>query len=64
MCVFGLSQNAFCLNYGLLNLVIFGSFLQCWVSCLRNQLRLQFSMDVSQTLQTYWEHIENVHVGF
>ena len=37
----------------LINLVIYAAFLQCRVWRLCNQFLLQFSMNVSQTLQTY-----------
>ena len=41
-----------------------GNFVQCTVWSLCDQIITQFSMDVSQTLQTYCGHITNVHVGF
>ena len=47
-----------------LNLVILAAVLHCMVSSLCNQLLLQVSMNVSQTLQTYCGHIEAVYVGF
>ena len=40
------------------------AFLLCRVSSLHNQLLLQFSMNVSQTLQTNCGYIEDVHVDF
>ena len=40
------------------------AFLHCRVSSLGNRLLLQFSMNVSHTLQIYCGHIEDVHVGF
>ena len=39
-------------------------FLHCRVWSLCNQLLLQFSIYVSQTLQTNCGHIEDVYVGF
>ena len=48
----------------LFKLRYFGSFLHSRVWSLCNQLLLQFSMDASQTLQTYCAHITDVHVGF
>ena len=47
-----------------LNIVILAAVLHCRVSSLCNQLLLYFSMNVSQTLQRYFVHIEIVHVGF
>ena len=47
-----------------LDLVVFGSFFFCMVWSLCNQLLLQFSVDVSQTLQTYYGWIEDVHIRF
>ena len=47
-----------------LDLVVFGSFFFCRVWGLCKQLLLQFSVDVSQTLQTYCGWIENVHIRF
>ena len=35
-----------------------------WILSLCYQLLAQFSLDVSQTLQTYCEHVENVYVDF
>ena len=40
------------------------AFLHCMVWSLCNQLLIQFSINVSQTLQTYCGHIENVYVEF
>ena len=40
------------------------NFLHNGVCILYNQLLPQFSMDVSQTLQTYGGHIEIVHVFY
>ena len=42
----------------------FSSCLRCSIWSLCNQLLLQFSMDVSQTLQTYYGYTEDVHEGF
>ena len=48
----------------LLNLDILVAFLHCRIWSLCNQLLLQFSVAISQTLQTYYGYIGNVHVGF
>ena len=40
------------------------AFLHCRLWSLCNQFLLQFSMNVSETLQTYYGHTEDVHVGF
>ena len=42
----------------------FSSVLHCSIWSLCNRFFLQFSMDVSQTLQTYYEYIEDVYGGF
>ena len=39
-------------------------FWQIFVWSLCNQLLLQFSMDLFETLHTYCRHSEDVHVGF
>ena len=39
-------------------------FLHCMLWRLCNHFLLQFLMNASQTLQTYCEYIENMHVGF
>ena len=51
-------------HYGLSNLVISDNILHCGVRSLCNLLLSQLSMEVSQNLQTYVGHIEDVHVGF
>ena len=42
----------------------FEQFLHYRVWSLCNQVPSQFSMDASQTLQTYFGHIENMYVQF
>ena len=51
-----LTSNSFLENYGILNLVILAEFLHYYI--------LQFSIKVSQTLQTYHKQIEDEHMGF
>ena len=48
----------------LFKLSYFLAFLHGRVWSLYNQLLLQFSMDVSKTVQTYCVHIGGQHVGF
>ena len=45
------------------NFVILSKFLHCRMWNLCNQILLQFSMDLFETIHACYRHDENVHVG-
>ena len=64
MCICLVEQKLFLTELRPFQLSHFGNFLHSRVWSLCNQLLLQFSMDLFETLQTYCGHNEDVHVGF